>query len=118
MIRWFDGRDKDLGTEQFIAGITQVNMPPVFIPRNKPPLQHVWHKCKNPECQCCEGGLGWCIVCDAFEGSLLTYCPGFKLNQDTIDACYHGNVKDLCYMRAMVEHGARIVNGELVWNRG
>jgi len=81
-------------------------------------MEHVWHKCKNEHCQVCEGGLGWCIVCNAFEGQLLTHCPGFRLNEDALNACYHGNVKDLAYFRAMVEHGAHIINGKLVWNRG
>lgn len=84
----------------------------------RPAHQHVWHKCQKDRCYICEGGLGLCVVCGGFEGSLLTHCPGFKLNQETLDECYHGKVIDLYYFRVMVEHGARIVNGQLVWNRG
>ena len=73
-------------------------------------MQHIWHKCNN-ECQVCEGGLAWCIVCDGFEGSLLTHCPGYRLSWETIQACYNGNVKD------MVQYKARIVNGKLAWKR-
>lgn len=86
------------------------------IPRNN--TNHTWHECKQEGCYVCEGGLGWCIVCGAFEGSLLTHCPGFKLNPETIEACYNGNVKDLHRFRVMVSHGARIVNGKLVWDKG
>jgi len=68
-------------------------------------MKHVFHKCKEPECYICEAGLGYCIVCGGFEGSLLTYCPGYQLNQETVDACYHGNVKDLEQFRKMVQHG-------------
>ena len=79
--------------------------------------EHVWYKCK-PDCSgCmfCEGGLGMCIVCNGFEGSLLTHCPGYRLNAETLEACYHGNVKDLTAIRAYVAHGAQIKNGTLIW---
>jgi hypothetical protein len=80
---------------------------------------HKWYKCKEfcaePGCMFCEGGLGWCTVCDAFEGQLLTTCPGYKLNEDALNACYHGNVKDLDVFRHAVSSGARIKNGRLLW---
>ena len=79
--------------------------------------EHVWYKCK-PDCSgrmFCEGGLGMCIVCNGFEGSLLTHCPGYRLNNETLEACYRGNVKDLTAIRAYVAHGARIKNGTLIW---
>lgn len=36
-----------------------------------------------------------CVVCGAFEGELLTHCPGFYLNPEAREACTHGNVIDL-----------------------
>jgi len=63
----------------------------------------------------CDGGLAMCEVCGGFEGQLLTSCPGYKLNQETLDACYHGNVKDFIWFKKSIEHGARIQNGTLVW---
>jgi hypothetical protein len=63
----------------------------------------------------CEGRLGLCVICGGFEGSLLTTCPGYKLNGDTIDACYNGNIKDLDCFRIAITHGARIKHGKIVW---
>lgn len=80
-------------------------------------MQHVFHKCKNADCQVCEGGLVWCTICGGFEGSLLTYCPGYSLNENALNECYHGKVIDITHVRRMIEHGARIINGKLVWNR-
>ena len=34
------------------------------------------------------------VVCNAAEGELLTTCPGYRLSQDALDACYFGNVID------------------------
>lgn len=42
-----------------------------------------------------EGDLAYCNVCHCAEGSLLAYCPGFKLSAETEEACYKGNVLDL-----------------------
>jgi hypothetical protein len=80
-------------------------------------MDHIWHKCHNEYCQICEGGLGWCVICNAFEGQLLTCCPGYKLNENALQECYHGKVKDICHFRTMVSLGAHIINGELVWNQ-
>jgi hypothetical protein len=41
------------------------------------------------------GGVAACHVCHCFEGTLLTYCPGYSLNNDTQEAIYRGNVTDL-----------------------
>jgi hypothetical protein len=81
--------------------------------------RHVWHKCSPGcnGCQFCEGGLGWCTVCGAFEGQLLTTCPGYRLNEATLDACYRGNVRDLASYRQAIEHGATIRNGVIVWRK-
>lgn len=47
-----------------------------------------------------------CRVCNAAEGELLSYCPGYRLNAETLDACYTGNVIDLegqrRYRQAMI----------------
>lgn len=81
------------------------------------PQEHIWHKCKKPcdGCMFCDGGLGLCEVCGGFEGQLLTTCPGYKLNNEALDACYHGNVKDFAFFRYAVYHGGRIKNGRIVW---
>jgi hypothetical protein len=63
----------------------------------------------------CDGGLGWCVVCGGFEGQLLSTCPGHKLNEETLNACYNGNVKDLNNFRNAVKAGARIENGQIIW---
>lgn len=78
-------------------------------------LPHIWHRCKKDGCNICEGGLAYCEVCGALEGSLLSFCPGFKLNSDAINACYNGNVRDLVWFREAIKHGARIKNGRLTW---
>ena len=44
-------------------------------------------------------GLYVCEVCNAGEGELLAYCPGYKLNADTHDACFQGNVVDITFWR-------------------
>lgn len=38
-----------------------------------------------------------CKVCGAAEGELLSYCPGYKLNTETLEACYRGNVLDFAF---------------------
>ena len=47
-------------------------------------IKHTYYECKcNGEfCQFCAGGLGWCTVCDGFEGELGTHCPGQKMTKD------------------------------------
>ena len=48
-----------------------------------------------------EDTLAYCPICGGAEGSLLSFCPGFKLNQETEQACYQGNVLDLKYQTEM-----------------
>jgi excinuclease UvrABC ATPase subunit len=86
------------------------------------PREHIWHKCKKPcfnqdrgNCQFCDGGLGLCTVCGAFEGQLLSSCPGYMLNEETLDACYQGNVKDFIRLKRYAEHGFNIRKG--IWER-
>jgi len=40
-------------------------------------------------------GVARCEVCGAAEGELLWWCPGYRLNEATLDACYRGNVVDM-----------------------
>jgi hypothetical protein len=42
-----------------------------------------------------DGELAYCTVCGGAEGSLLSFCPGYKLNAEAEQACYQGNVVDL-----------------------
>ncbi len=71
---------------------------------------HVWFHCRKEcsGCWCCNGGLSMCRVCGAFEGQLLTTCPGYKLNQETLDACYSGNVRDFSLLKAYAAAGYNI----------
>lgn len=84
---------------------------------------HIFYVCPKPcetvqdghPCQYCDGGLASCIVCGAFEGELLTHCPGYKLNQETLDACYSGNVHDFTRLRSWKAHGYDIRKKQ--WSR-
>ena len=43
---------------------------------------HTYYKCGKDcvsGCQWCDGGLGFCIVCGGFEGTLPFECPGQKM---------------------------------------
>jgi hypothetical protein len=55
-------------------------------------LKHTWYvhdNCNQPgTCMWCDGGLGWCTVCGAFEGQLTTHCPGRKLTEEELEATY------------------------------
>ncbi len=75
---------------------------PVF-PNHLRVYPHVFYvcdgvSCVGRHCRFCEGGLQYCTVCGAFEGELLVNCPGFWLSSEARDACYQGNVVDLCGM--------------------
>lgn len=59
-------------------------------------------------CYICSG-LSWCATCGAVEGELLSYCPGFKLNRDTLEACYKGNIIDFIIMKQNKEAGYNII---------
>jgi len=39
--------------------------------------------------------IAMCNKCGATGQELLTWCPGIELNQETLDACFEGNVIDL-----------------------
>ena len=66
-------------------------------------LQHVWFDCKcgRDGCMFCDGGLCLCTVCNAFEGQLLSSCPGYKLSEEAHDAVYEGNVYDFVNWKAL-----------------
>lgn len=51
------------------------------------------------------GELSICSVCGAAEGQLLSSCPGRKLNAETLEACYRGNVVDIKYYRQRKAQG-------------
>jgi len=61
---------------------------------------HVWYVCQNlpgvnyahdvpGSCQFCDGGLSLCTVCNGFEGTLTTKCPGVKISQPDQELIYH-----------------------------
>lgn len=69
-------------------------------------LEHDYIKCNCNEERCpyCGGELVTCSVCDASEGELLKYCPGFKLSDDAKDACYlTGKIIDLYYYKTFIK---------------
>lgn len=53
---------------------------------------HTWHRCDEEHCPRCRGGLYSCEVCGAAEGELLHDCPGRRLSEDELAACYRGDV--------------------------
>lgn len=57
-------------------------------------IEHVRYECKcnKPYCQFCDGGLLACTVCDGFEGSIPTDCPGVPMTQQQADDVYAGKV--------------------------
>lgn len=50
------------------------------------------HEDGGVSCMFCEGGLGACIVCDAFEGAWPDECPGEKMTYEQIDEVYAGQL--------------------------
>lgn len=68
---------------------------------------HMWFRCPTPcyGCIFCEGGLATCVVCGAFEGQILSTCPGYHLSEETLDACYQGNVADMDLYRTHFNAG-------------
>lgn len=77
--------------------------------RFPPALAHEWFVCgcDKTGCMFCDGGLSRCKVCGALEGALLSYCPGYPLSMETINACYNGNVVDLLGYRRARLYGQR-----------
>lgn len=72
---------------------------------------HIWYKCPGNHdgpCMFCDGGLSLCELCGAFEGQLLTCCPGYKLNAEALDACYNGNVKDFLMFKQWAKNGYNV----------
>ena len=52
--------------------------------------EHKMHSCDDPECRICNGGLDACEVCGCAEGTLLTFCPGEKVDSAAQDLIYDG----------------------------
>ncbi len=48
--------------------------------------------CFDRVCQFCDGGLFACSVCGAFEGATTTDCLGEKVDGDTWDRVYDGDL--------------------------
>ena len=48
--------------------------------------------CDKDHCNICDGGLALCTVCGGAEGSLATDCPGYRLDPDTDEAVYTGEL--------------------------
>lgn len=84
--------------------------------RYVPRYPHVWYECKKScnGCQFCCGGLSLCLVCNGFEGQLLSDCPGVKMSGEALDACYRGEVVDLPVWRVMYAAGLRRVEGRWI----
>lgn len=55
-------------------------------------MKHQLHKCDDPDCSVCEGGLALCEVCGGAEASLPTDCPGRKMTVTEADNVQAGNV--------------------------
>lgn len=84
--------------------------------RYLPRYPHVWYLCGRAcnGCQFCHGGLSYCVVCNGFEGQLLSDCPGVKLGEAALEACYSGQVVDLPVWRVMYAAGLRRVGGQWI----
>jgi len=59
-----------------------------------------------------EGELAYCTVCGAGEGELLSSCPGYRLDAETLEACYRGNVKDFIAYKRKAEYAKTIFDME------
>ena len=69
-------------------------------------LYHKYAVCEKSFCDCCIcKGLSVCETCGAAEGELLASCPGFKLNEDALLACYQGNIIDFIYIKSKILNG-------------
>ncbi len=58
---------------------------------------HSFYKCARQNCypcQFCDGGLGWCTVCNGFEGTLTTECCGRKITPEEEHAIYKTGTLD------------------------
>ena len=60
-------------------------------------LEHVWDQ------EIWDNGLALCTVCGGGEGQLLKWCPGVRLTEEALEACYTGNVVDLDHYRSRRE---------------
>jgi len=58
-------------------------------------LEHVDYVCAEKDCegcQFCQGGLWSCTVCDGFEGSMPSTCPGEAMTWEQGEAVYAGRL--------------------------
>lgn len=69
-------------------------------------MKHLAYVCKGghdqPGCQFCDGGLFACTICNGFEGSVPTDCPGVPMTEEQADAVYDGKL-DYREFRGWVE---------------
>lgn len=54
--------------------------------------KHKWHRCKEPNCQVCQGGLAYCVVCGGAEGELTIDCCGRRLSEEVRHKVFYGEV--------------------------
>ncbi len=68
-------------------------------------LNHTWYECppqadgkpahydtEMSSCMFCDGGLGHCTVCDGFEGTLPSECPGRKVEAEHLQLVYNSTL--------------------------
>lgn len=48
--------------------------------------------CNNSYCPYCMGGLFCCTVCNGHEGAITQHCPGRKVDAETWDRVYRGQL--------------------------
>jgi len=53
---------------------------------------HVFHKCNDPNCSVCNGGLAYCDVCGGAENSLPNACPGYRMDDHEQALVASGNL--------------------------
>ena len=59
-------------------------------------MKHTEYICKGGHdyqgCMFCNGGLFFCTVCNGFEGTLPTDCPGIRMTEKQADDVYAGKI--------------------------
>lgn len=54
--------------------------------------KHHWHRCNDENCVVCVGGLGYCNICGGAESTLTTDCGYTRLDDETQDRIYLGEI--------------------------